>query len=148
MPRFGRTSSRNLETCHEDLIRVFEVVVIIHDCSVLCGARDEEEQTQAHESGASEVEYPDSTHNRTPSDGTDVSPYPIPDKWGDIDMDATFEEIQHQIKERHKFYSLAGTVLGVAHTLGIRIRWGGDWDGDKDFNDQKFDDLVHYERIP
>jgi peptidoglycan L-alanyl-D-glutamate endopeptidase CwlK len=27
------------------------------------------------------------------------------------------------------------------------VRFGGDWDGDKDITDQKFNDLVHFELI-
>ena len=147
MPRFGRQSAIRLETCHEDLIRVFEEVVIVHDCSILCGRRTKEDQDKAFSSGNSKTEFPDSTHNADPSNGVDVSPYPIPDRWGDIDPVAEFAQIEHQMKEWHKFYALAGVVYGVAHVLGIGIRWGGDWDGDKDYNDQTFDDLVHYERL-
>jgi len=40
---------------------------------------------------------------------------------------------------------LSGFVLGIAHMKGIKIRWGGDWDGDTKMNDQKFNDLVHFE---
>jgi peptidoglycan L-alanyl-D-glutamate endopeptidase CwlK len=29
--------------------------------------------------------------------------------------------------------------------MGIKIRWGGDWDSDGDINDNRFDDLVHVE---
>ena len=31
--------------------------------------------------------------------------------------------------------------------MGIKIRWGGDWDSDTQVNDNKFDDLVHFEEI-
>ena len=31
--------------------------------------------------------------------------------------------------------------------LGIKLRWGHDWDGDIDLNDQKFNDGPHYELI-
>ena len=41
--------------------------------------------------------------------------------------------------------SFAGYVQGVAEQLGIKIRWGGDWDSDFDFKDQTFNDLVHFE---
>jgi hypothetical protein len=27
----------------------------------------------------------------------------------------------------------------------VRVRWGGDWDGDFETKDNKFDDLVHFE---
>ena len=36
-------------------------------------------------------------------------------------------------------------LLRVAAGLDIEIRWGGDWDGDNEFTDQSFDDLVHFE---
>jgi len=29
--------------------------------------------------------------------------------------------------------------------MGIRLRWGGDWDGDTELDDNKFDDLPHFE---
>jgi peptidoglycan L-alanyl-D-glutamate endopeptidase CwlK len=28
------------------------------------------------------------------------------------------------------------------------VRYGGDWDGDKDINDQTFNDTVHFELVP
>jgi peptidoglycan L-alanyl-D-glutamate endopeptidase CwlK len=35
----------------------------------------------------------------------------------------------------------------VANTLGIKIRWGGDWNGDLQFRDEKFKDLPHFELV-
>jgi len=29
--------------------------------------------------------------------------------------------------------------------MGLKIRWGGDWDMDTQTKDNKFDDLVHFE---
>ena len=37
--------------------------------------------------------------------------------------------------------------MGRAVELGIRLRWGGDWDGDNELRDQTFNDLVHFEVI-
>jgi len=28
-----------------------------------------------------------------------------------------------------------------------KLRWGGDWDSDKVFDDQNFDDLPHFELV-
>lgn len=39
----------------------------------------------------------------------------------------------------------AGYVMRVADELGIKLRYGGDWDGDKKTADQSFNDLPHYE---
>jgi hypothetical protein len=57
----------------------------------------------------------------------DVAPYPV--DWND--------------KER--FYYFAGFVKGVASSLGISIRWGGDWNSDNNLKNQTFFDLPHFE---
>ncbi len=38
-----------------------------------------------------------------------------------------------------------GYVLGTASMMGVNLRWGGDWDGDRDLADQDFDDWPHFE---
>ena len=35
--------------------------------------------------------------------------------------------------------------MDVAKSMGITLRWGGDWDMDTQVKDNKFDDLVHFE---
>lgn len=132
MPKFSSSSSGKLNTCRESLQRLFEEVVKKHDCIILEGHRNEEKQYKLYKAGKSKVRA--SKHNHLPSRAVDVSPYPIPDKWGEKDF-----------KEKAKFYYFAGIVMGTAEQLGINIRWGGNWDGDDSFNDQVFDDLVHFE---
>lgn len=129
MYKFGSTSSRRLGECHEDIQKVFNEVIKIIDCSVLEGHRDKETQDHYFATGRSKVRFPNGKHNATPSDAIDAAPYPI--NWDD--------------KER--FYYFAGIVLGIAASLGVKLRWGGDWDRDNDLDDQTFDDLVHFERI-
>ena len=132
MPSFSQRSAAHLATCHPDLQRVFAEVVRHFDCSVLCGRRGKAEQDEAVAKGFSKVAYPGSKHNaETPelSRAVDVVPYPI--DWGD----------------RDRFYHFAGFVRGVALCMGIKIRWGGDWDGDTDLSDQTFMDWPHFELI-
>lgn len=130
MPNFGRKSSRNLLQCHPYLVRLFQEVVKTFDCSIIVGHRGEAEQNMAYLQEKSTKDWPHSKHNQEPSLAVDVVPWPFNENdWGD--------------KER--FYFMAGHVLGIAGQLGIDIRWGGDWDRDKDIHDQKFDDLVHFE---
>lgn len=129
MYRFGRASRERLSTCHSSLQEIFNEVIKIIDCSILVGHRGQEEQTQAFISKKSKLAWPNSKHNKTPSLAVDVAPYPI--DWND----------------RGRFYFFAGVVKGVAASKGIKIRWGGDWDGDNDFKDQTFDDLVHFELV-
>jgi len=132
MPKFGQTSTKNLSTCHEDLIELFNEVILHWDCSVIEGHRDEAGQNRAFREGNSKVKYPNGKHNRIPSNAVDVLPY-ISGKG--------------VVWESRECLAFGGFVMGVASQLGLRIRWGGDWDGDKDVNDQSFNDLVHFEVI-
>jgi len=129
MNKFSRQSQEKLLECDPDLQEVFTHVLSIMDCRIIEGFRGEEKQNEYFHAGMSKVKYPDGKHNRKPSQAIDVAPYPI--DWDD--------------KER--FYYFAGIVKGVAVSLGIKIRWGGDWDGDTDLHDQKFMDLVHFELL-
>ena len=131
MPSFGRTSRVNLATCHPDLQQVFNEVVKHFDCSVLCGHRSQARQNALQDTDPPRtlVAWPNSTHNAKPSTGIDVAPYPI--NW----------------KDRERFTYFAGFVLGVALGIGIGLRWGGDWDSDTELDDNKFDDLPHFELV-
>ena len=131
MPRFGKTSRKRLEECDPRLQQLFNEVVKEYDCSILQGHRSEEEQNILFYATPqrSKVKYPHSKHNSTPSKAVDAAPYPI--DW----------------ENTNRFYHFAGYVQGVADKLGIKIRWGGDWDSDKDFSDQTFNDLPHFEII-
>ena len=79
----------------------------------------------------SKFKYPKSNHNVTEPNGkslaVDVTPYPL--DWKD--------------RERHTLF--AGYVLATARSMGILLRWGGDWDMDFQVNDNKFDDFPHFE---
>lgn len=127
MPSFGKSSTERLATCHPKLQELFNEVVKNYDCSILQGTRSKEEQDEYYRTGRSKVQYPNSKHNSMPSNAVDVAPYPI--DW----------------ENTNRFYHFAGYVNGVAEQLGITLRWGGDWDSDKDFSDQTFNDLPHFE---
>ncbi len=99
------------------------------DFSVIDGQRNEAEQSEAYRTGASQVPWPESTHNTDPSEGIDVAPYPI--AWDD----------------RERFTLLGGIILMAAFDMGIVLRWGGDWDRDTEVKDNVFDDLGHFELV-
>jgi peptidoglycan L-alanyl-D-glutamate endopeptidase CwlK len=132
MPTFSNKSRDRLNTCDPRLQEVFNWVVEDYDCTIIEGHRSPERQQELYDQGKSKVRF--GNHNYSPSRAVDVAPWPIPDDWGD-----------HNWKERAKFYHFAGYVKGIAESVGVRLRWGGDWDRDKDFDDQTFDDLVHFE---
>ena len=135
MSSFGERSQDRLNTCHTDLIVLFEEVVKTFDCAVVCGFRGDVEQNALYLENKTQTKWPDSKHNKEPAMAADVVPYPV--DW----------------KDRERFTLFAGYVLGVARELkdtGIishEVRWGGDWNMNHDLKDNKFDDLVHFELI-
>jgi peptidoglycan L-alanyl-D-glutamate endopeptidase CwlK len=136
MFKFSDKSMQKLSACHVDLRYVFFAVIDHFNCTVLEGFRNQEDQDKAFKEGKSQVVWPNGKHNGFPSMAVDVAPFPI--DWAD----------------RERFIYFAGFVKGVAERLKAEgrishdLRWGGDWDGDKDLKDNKFDDMVHFELIP
>ena len=126
---FSRRSKKKLREAHPLLQEIFHEVIKIIDCSVLEGHRGKDAQNRIFERGESKLRWPRSKHNKTPSLAVDVVPYPI--DWND----------------RESFLFFAGIVKGVAHSKGIKIRWGGDWNSNNNFKDQSFHDLPHFELV-
>ena len=140
---------KRLSTCNPDQISLFGEVSKHRKCRILCGHRNERDQNTAFMEHRSKVKFPHSKHNKLPSDAVDASPDPIPDNWGRISFELIPErhrkQIKKEIKELCEFYNFNGYVEGTADQMGIKIRQGHDWDGDDEFNDQTFDDLIHTE---
>lgn len=138
MPHYSLESRRKLATCHEDLQRVFNEVIQHVDCTISEGYRSVERQTFLYSQGRTRpgkiITNIDGVnkkgeHNYYPSHAVDATPWPI--DYADIE----------------KQYYFGGYVMATADQLGILIRWGGDWDGDEEFEDQKLIDLPHFEVI-
>ena len=129
MPKFGKKSKEELSTCREELQEVFNEVIKTVDCSILEGNRHQTRQDALYEEGKTKVKYPKGRHNALPSFAVDVCPYPV--DWSD----------------RERFTLFAGFVLGIAKSMGIDLRWGGDWNQNWEVNDNKFDDFPHFELI-
>lgn len=132
MSQFGKNSRKRLSECHSDLQRLFNGVVRHYNCAVLVGYRGQIDQDRAFHEGRSQLRYPQSKHNKEPSQAADVVPW--------------FEHPPHiRWNDKEGFYCFGGFVLGVAAEMGINIRWGGDWDQDGELHDQTFFDLSHFE---
>lgn len=131
MNRFGRRSLRELETVHPILREILVDVLPIMDFTVLKGHRGEEEQNEAYDTGHSQLRFPHSKHNASPSLAVDIAPYPI--DWNDTE----------------RFVLLAGVVKAIAYNLEVVdiIRWGGDWDQDDRMTDERFRDYPHFELV-
>lgn len=129
MYKYSEKSKRQLKSAHPNLQKLFNEVIKAHDCTVIFGYRTKEEQEEMVRKGYSKLEFPRSKHNRSPALAVDVAPYPI--NW----------------ENRERFVYFAGIVKGVAAQLGLKIRWGGDWDIDNNLHDQTWMDLPHYELL-
>ena len=127
MPKFGSKSKERLLTCDIKLQKIFNEVIKHIDCSVLEGHRSAERQDKLFKDKKTKVKYPNGRHNANPSRAVDVVPYPI--DWDD----------------RERFHLFAGFVLGIAQSMGIKLRWGGDWNQNFEVDDNNFDDFPHFE---
>lgn len=119
MARFSTRSMDKLSTCEDDLITLFNEVIKTYDCTVLEGHRDMERQKELFRSGKTKTLG--SNHLSFPSRAADVMPYPI--DWAD------------QLGQ-HRF---ATHVYNTAMSLGIKVRWGG--------NFKNFYDSPHWELL-
>ena len=129
MNKFSAISRERLETCDERLQTVFNEVIKHFDCAILEGHRGKDLQHLYFTQHKSKLDWPNGEHNKIPSKAVDAMPYPV--NWKDVNRCCYF----------------AGFVVGIAATMGIKIRWGKDWDMDTDLNDQTFMDSPHFELV-
>lgn len=133
MAKFGKASLEKLATCHPDLQRLFSEVIKHVDCTIICGHRGQKEQDAAFAAGNSKKKWPNGEHNKLPSRAVDVMPYPV--DWSD--SPANVEHLNY----------FAGIVQGIALSMGIKIRWGHDWDKDLQPDEKGLVDRPHYELV-
>jgi len=129
MYSYSKTSSKKLATADPQLQELFNEVIKVIDCTIVFGHRGRKEQEEMVRKGYSKLHFPMSKHNSKPSRAVDAVPYPI--DW----------------ENRERFVYFAGIVKGIAHKLGVKMRWGGDWDNDNQLRDQTWMDLPHYELL-
>ena len=123
MPRFGKRSRGRLKGVNSKLVNVLNELIKIMDVTIIEGVRSKERQAELLEKGATKVKY--SRHME--GKAVDLAPYPI--DWNN----------------RDGFYYMGGMIRGIAQQMGLKVRFGGDWDSDGDTKDNSFDDLVHEE---
>lgn len=131
MPVYSQSSKKKLATCDERIQRVFNEVIKHFDCKITCGHRTVEEQDALYYAvpRRTQVKWPNSKHNKKPSKAVDAVPYPV------------------NYEDRERFTYFAGFVIATGLSMGIGLRWGGDWDRDTKLDDNNFDDLPHFELI-
>ena len=135
--RFGKASKRKLATATVRMQNVMREALRVSpmDFGISEGHRSLETQKKYFKEGKSKLDGVTklSKHQRMPSHAVDIYAY-------------------HSGKaqwDKESIIFLAGIIIGVAKKMRVRIRWGGNWDGDGIIiHDQSFQDLVHFEVIP
>ena len=120
MPNFSRRSLNRLDTCHPDLIALMVEVIRTVDISVLEGHRGEERQNALKAEGKSQLSWPRSKHNQSPSLAVDVAPY------------ITGVGVSWDWKHYHPLADHIKTVWARLDSAGklsgeYDLSWGGDW---------------------
>jgi len=131
MPAFSDRSLEQLSTCDERLQRIAHDAIQHVDFTVLEGHRGEEAQNIAFAKGLSKVQWPQGNHNSLPSRAMDIAPYPI--DWSE------------KATALARFAFVSGVIYASARRLGIRIRFGWDWNRNLDPRDERFIDWPHVE---
>lgn len=121
MPQFGRSSLTKLKSCHPLLQKVMNAAIEDYDFSIVYGFRGQAMQEAAFVAGNSKLRWPNSKHNKRPSQAVDVAPWPI--DWEDED----------------RFLELGTVILSHARILQVPLRWGKDFKGLRD--------LPHFELV-
>lgn len=123
------SEKEKLATCDSRLVAIFDRVKEMMPCLIIEGHRGEARQDMLWRDGKSKLRFPNSKHNSVPSLAVDAAPQPL--DWAD----------------REQFIYFAGHVMAIAREMGVKLRWGGDWNGNGIVKDEKFQDLVHFEIV-
>lgn len=124
----GKRSLERLQGVHPDLVKVVKLAISRSDVdfTVIEGVRSREKQAENVRKGVSQ------TMNSRHLTGHAVDLGPL---------------VNGQIPWNDKSYfnKQAQLMLACAEELGIAIRWGGDWNENGDWKDEKFYDGPHFE---
>lgn len=121
MNRFSPKSEKRLRECELPLQVLMRKVLQEVDITILCGHRTAEEQDAAYSGGYSKVKYPNSKHNRIPSQAVDVAPYPV--DWNNIERFEKLGEVVMRVWEG----------MSTEEKGGWRLVWGKNFKGLVDY---------------
>ncbi|AWH14575.1 hypothetical protein [Aeromonas phage 13AhydR10PP] len=125
--KLGSRSVERLNTINPTLravvLRAFETMPF--DITVIEGIRTKERQRELVASGASLT----MNSKHLTGNAVDLAPYPV--DWNN----------------KARFNLMADHVLAAAKEMGVRIRWGGDWNMNGEWKDERFYDGPHFELL-
>ena len=123
--KFGKRSLDNLRGVHPDLVKVVYRALELSpiDFTITEGLRTVARQKELVAKGLSK------TMNSRHITGHAIDIVPLPVDWNNA----------------QPFVEVSKYFFQAAKELGVAIRWGGDWNENGDWKDEKFMDLPHYE---
>lgn len=127
MFRLGKRSLERLEGVHPDLVRVVKkaITCTVCDFTVLEGLRSIERQRELFQAGASKI----MNSRHITGHAVDLGAW----LGGTVRWDWPL------------YYQIAAAVKMASVDEDVVIRWGGDWDSDGDYTDEKWRDGPHFE---
>lgn len=129
MAIFGTESQRQLATCDPRLQAIANDAILLTDFSIIEGHRGEAAQNADYAKGVSKLRWPNGMHNATPSRAFDFAPYPV--DWSS------------KTTALARFLFVSGVLYCSARKLGIRVRFGWDFNRNFDPRDESFLDWGH-----
>jgi peptidoglycan L-alanyl-D-glutamate endopeptidase CwlK len=155
MPKFGNSSKRRRETLHPKLRKLVDELIKHRDFTIVDGWRGMKRQNELESEGKSTVCWPDSKHNTMVDDHgrfIELIPGAAPIVGQNAHPCAIAVDIAPYIGGRIRWEEkqvilLVGYALRLADELGIKVRWGLDWDGDRDIMETNFRDAYHIELL-
>lgn len=125
--KFGKRSLDNLRGVHPDLVKVANRALELSpiDFTITEGLRTVARQKELVAKGLSK------TMNSRHITGHAVDFVPLPVDWDKVEP----------------FITVANCFLQAGKELGVALRWGGDWNMNGDWKDEKFRDLPHVELL-
>lgn len=135
----GKRSLRRLEGVHSALVRVVKRAITNTsvDFTVLEGVRSLARQRELFDAGASKIM--NSRH------------VPVPEIGGGnglghaVDLGAY---VGGRVRwDWPLYYKIYDAMWAAAKTENVAIRWGGDWDRDGEFQDERWRDGPHFELL-
>lgn len=133
----GKKSKEKLKGVHPNLIKVVERAIQLtkQDFMVLEGVRTPERQRELYAQGRTKpgpkVTWTLTSNHFKQKDGcghaVDLVPFPV--DWNDL----------------KKFDAMSKAMFAAAKELGIKIRWGADWDSDGKPREKGESDSPHFE---
>ena len=158
---FGRKSLEVRETLCDELKAVVDFAIQIYDISLIEGHRDQATQDRYFAQGVSKLKWPNGKHNTYPSDAVDIWPYVT--NLAGVRVSTALSGHPDQIKALaratgksekriwelilQEYATMKGVLMAAAKVHGVTLRFGDDWNMNRDRLDERFIDLPHVEVV-